>query len=188
MGCPAFVPGFPLCGHGPSLRCRQPHRRGGRNLAVKILQRKPYRFVLSSRKCPKSSCFRIGNAARFVLSDIKSLKNFVLSSNNAAPVAPGPAAGGAGLACSFFVPWRDPPRFGPLRLGHMPAPAPRLGGSGAGTAKHAAARFQTGSQSCGAASAGAVRATITTRAGLARRPRRAGSAAGAGSPSSTSAT
>ncbi len=49
MGCPAFVPGFLLCGHSRLIipiaptRCR-------RIVAAKTLLRKPFRFVLSSRK------------------------------------------------------------------------------------------------------------------------------------------
>jgi hypothetical protein len=49
LGCPAFVPGFPLCGHGRFLLAsRTDMARIVDLVAAMIQQRKRLRFVLSS--------------------------------------------------------------------------------------------------------------------------------------------
>ncbi|MHA0336993.1 hypothetical protein [Sphingomonas aquatilis] len=49
LGCPAFVPGFPLCGHGRFLLLlRADMTRIADLVAAMIQQRKRLRFVLSS--------------------------------------------------------------------------------------------------------------------------------------------
>ena len=58
-GCPAFVPGIRLCGHGRSLLIRS-HDASDLTLDFAGLSRgvKQLKFVLSATERRKSSCFR----------------------------------------------------------------------------------------------------------------------------------
>ena len=59
----------------PLHRCERPHAPHAAFVAYIGDDGKRSRFVLSSRKCEKSSCFRVGIAEKFVLSSRISLAN-----------------------------------------------------------------------------------------------------------------
>ncbi len=68
LGCPAFAPGFPLCGHSPHpvlpvASCNQSKFDCGKSDPFA----KQLEFVLSPTEVGKSSCFRRPLLAAFVL-------------------------------------------------------------------------------------------------------------------------